>query len=369
MVAAGTLPWLESLARFGIRPGLERMEAMLAELGAPQRAFAAIHVVGTNGKSTTTRMIEALLLDAGVSVGSTVSPHVRSWSERIHVDGRQADFEQAVARIRPAAERAGATQFEAITAAAFAAFADAGVSVAVVEAGLGGRWDATNVVGAGVVVLTTVDLDHTDVLGDTREAIAAEKLAVVRPGAVVVVGQPEWALPAKAAGAGEVIVGDGSQAIDLAVKAAEVYLGARVDPEPAARVRLPGRLEWRGAAPAELWDGAHNPAGIDFLLRHVPPGHRFVVCCSILRDKGVREMLQRLAAAGPTLVATCSSSPRALPADELARLAHGLFPAVEAVPDPDAALARARELAGPAGSVLVTGSLYLLADLAARPEP
>ena len=241
MVAAGTLPWLESLARFGIRPGLERMEAMLAELADPQRAFAAIHVVGTNGKSTTTRMIEALLLDAGLTVGSTISPHVRSWSERIHVNGRQIDFEQAVARIRPAAERAGATQFEAITAAAFAAFADAGVAVAVVEAGLGGRWDATNVIDAGVVVLTNVALDHTDVLGDTREAIAAEKLAVVRPGAVVVVGQPEWALTARDAGAVEVVDGDGSQAIDLAVRAAEAFLGARVDREPAAKAEEPAK--------------------------------------------------------------------------------------------------------------------------------
>lgn len=365
MAVSGTLTWLESLARFGIRPGLERIEAMLAELDDPQRAFAAIHVVGTNGKSTTTRMIEALLLDAGLTVGSTISPHVRSWSERIHVNGRQVDFEQAVARIRPAAERAGATQFEAITAAAFTAFADAGVAVAVVEAGLGGRWDATNVIGAGVVVLTNVALDHTDVLGDTREAIAAEKLAVVRPGAVVVVGQPEWALPARDAGAVEVVVGDGSQAIDLAVRGAEALLGARVDREPAARVRLPGRSEWRGAAPPELWDGAHNPAGVEFLLKRVPPGPGFVVCSSILRDKDAGAMLERLAAAGPTLVATAASSPRALPADELAALARHHFTTVEVEPDPAAALARARALAGPEGRVLVTGSLYLLSDLAA----
>lgn len=369
MTVGGTLEWLESLARFGIRPGLERMGAMLAELGDPQRGFATIHVVGTNGKSSTTRMIEALLLAAGVTVGSTVSPHVRSWGERIHVGGREVDFEQAVARIRPAAERAGATQFEAITAAAFAAFADAGVAVAVVEAGLGGRWDATNVVDAGVVVLTNIDLDHTDVLGDTRQAIAAEKLAVVRPGAVVVVGEQEWALPAKEAGAAEVVVGDGTEPIELAALAVQAYLGERVDAEPAARVRLPGRLEWRGSGPAELWDGAHNPAGVDFLLQRLPPGTRFVVCCSILRDKSVGEMLERLARAGATLVATTSSSPRALPAGELARLAGGLFAEVEAEPDPAQALARARELAGPGGSVLVTGSLYLLADLAAEPMP
>jgi dihydrofolate synthase/folylpolyglutamate synthase len=130
-------------------------------------------------------------------------------------------------------------------------------------------------------------------------------------------------------------------------------------------VRLPGRLEWRGAAPQELWDGAHNPAGVGYLLRNLPPERDAVVCCSILRDKGADEMLELLAQAGGQLVATASSSPRALPADELADRARLNFATVEAVPDPAAALARARAIAGPDGLVLVTGSLYLLADLAA----
>lgn len=362
----GTLAWLDSLAKFGIKPGLERMQAMLAELGDPQHAFDAIHVVGTNGKSSTTRMTEALLLDQGLRVGSTVSPHVRHWAERIRVDGREADFAAAVAAVRHAAEQAGATQFEVLVAAAYLAFAEAGVQVAVIEAGLGGRWDATNVVGAPVVVLTNVALDHTEHLGGTRELIAAEKLAVVRPGATVIVGEAEWVLPAKDAGAGEVLLADGRDPLDLAVHAAEAYLGAHVDPEPAARVRLPGRLEWRGAAPQELWDGAHNPAGVRFLCDRLPPGREFVVCTSILADKGVDEMLEQLATVGPALVATASSNPRALKPEELARRADiAGFTHVEPVAGPAAALARARALAGPDGVVLVTGSLYFLADLRA----
>src|SRR3954452_2841407 len=184
--------WVAALERFGMVLGLERMRALLAELGDPQLAYPSVHVVGTNGKSTTTRMIEALLSDAGLRVGSYVSPHVRSWSERIRVDGVDADFERAIARVRPAAERLGATQFETLTAAGLAEFATAGVDVAVVEAGLGGRHDATNVLDTRVVVLTSVALDHMEVLGSTREEIAQEKLAVVHPGTVVVLGDREW---------------------------------------------------------------------------------------------------------------------------------------------------------------------------------
>src|SRR3954468_5374598 len=183
--------WLVSLSPWPEEFGLGRMHALLAELGEPQHAYPAIHVVGTNGKSTATRRAAAFLARAGLAVGAYTSPHVSGWSERIQVDGEDADFEAAIARVRAAAERIGATQFETLTAAALAEFAVAGVDVAVVEAGLGGRLDATNVLDAGVVVLTNVSLDHTDVLGDTREQIAREKLAVVRPGAAVVLGEPE----------------------------------------------------------------------------------------------------------------------------------------------------------------------------------
>jgi dihydrofolate synthase/folylpolyglutamate synthase len=340
------------------------MRVLLGELGEPQERFPAVHVVGTNGKSTTTRLTEALLLDAGLSVGSYLSPHVRGWSERIRVGGEEADFEAAVAAVRPAAASLRATQFEAVTAAALLAFASAGVDVAVVEAGLGGRLDATNVLETSVVVLTSVALDHMDVLGSTREAIAAEKLAVVQPGCTVVLGEPEWRELAEENGAAVVVV-TGRSNLALAVAAAESFLGRSVDPHAADTVTLPGRLERRGEQPLEIWDGAHNLAGVGWLLPRLPaaPTGGWTVLASILRDKRPGLMLEALSVLGPTLVATESANGRTLPAVELAALASAHFDRVETVPAPAAARARALELAGGNGAVLVTGSLYLLADL------
>jgi dihydrofolate synthase / folylpolyglutamate synthase len=351
--------WLESLSPWPEAFGLGRMRRLLSELGEPQRAYPAIHVVGTNGKTSTTLMTAALLRNAGLRVGAYSSPHVRSWDERIQVDGAPAELDYALARVRPHAE--GATQFEVLTAAALAEFAARRVDVAVVEAGLGGRYDATNVISAPVVVLTNVSLDHTDVLGDTREAIAGEKLGVVTPGAVVITGEPEWADAAGAAGAGRVDV-PGSSNLALAVAAAEAFLGEPVDPHTAEAVRVPGRLERRSEEPLELWDGAHNLAGIGYLLPRLPD-RRFVVVASILADKDAEAMLRALTAVSDTLVATQSSNARAIPAGRLATLASPHFGRVEALAEPEHALGRARELAGPAGAVLVTGSLYLLADL------
>ena len=340
------------------------MRALLGELGEPQERFPAIHVVGTNGKSTTTRLTEALLLDAGLSVGAYFSPHVRGWAERIRIDGEEADFEAVVAVVRPAAEALSATQFEALTAAALVAFAEAEVEVAVVEAGLGGRHDATNVLRTQVVVLTNVALDHVEVLGGTREAIAAEKLAVVQPGCTVVLGEAEWRELAAENGAAEVVVTARSN-LALAVAAAESFRGRPVDPHAADDVALPGRLERRGDDPLEIWDGAHNLAGLGWLLPRLPSAPRggWTIVCSILRDKRPGMMLEALSALGSTLVATESRNGRALPAEELAALASAHFDAVETVPDPAAARARALELAGAGGAVLVTGSLYLLAEL------
>jgi dihydrofolate synthase / folylpolyglutamate synthase len=330
------------------------MRALLAELGDPQERFRSVHVVGSNGKTTTTLMIEAILSGEGLRAGATVSPHVRSWEERITV----GDFERAVARVRPAAERIEATQFEAVIAAAFSEFAEVGVEAAVVEAGLGGRLDATNVLDAPVVVLTNVALEHTDVLGSTRGEIAGEKLAVAAPGAIVVLGEPEWEELAWARGASRVEITSGAS-VAIAQAAAEAFLGRPADPAPAEDVRLPGRLERRGERPLEIWDGAHNLAGVEWLLPRLPE-RRYVVVASILRDKDAAGMLAALGAVADRIVATRSSSPRALPADELAALVRG--PA-EVVADPAEALERARTLAGPDGAVLVTGSLYLLQDL------
>jgi dihydrofolate synthase / folylpolyglutamate synthase len=355
--------WVESLDPWPEEFGLERMRRLLARLGEPQRAYPAVHVVGTNGKSTTARLVEALLSDAGLAVGTYLSPHVVRWDERIRARGVELDFEQVVGRIRDAAEEADATQFEAVTAAALLGFAEQGVDVAVVEAGLGGRLDATNVLRSEVVVLTNVALDHTEVLGETRDAIAAEKLAVLAPGATAVLGEAEWEGVARSHGAADVIVA-GSGNFALAIAAAEAFLGTSVDSAAAETVRVPGRLEIRGEQPLEVWDGAHNLAGVGYLLARLP-AREFVLVLSILADKDVDGMLAAFSALGETLVATASTNARAVPAQELARRAEPFFATVADVADPAEALATARDLAGPRGAVLVSGSLYLLSALAA----
>jgi dihydrofolate synthase/folylpolyglutamate synthase len=337
--------------------GLGRIKALLAELGEPQLRYPSIHVVGTNGKSTVTRTIEALLAREGLTVGAFVSPHVRGWSERIRVREEEADFEAAIERVRSAAERIGATQFELVTAAALAEFAAAEVDVAAVEAGLGGRYDATNVLRSPVQVLTNVSLEHTEVLGTTREAIAGEKLAVVQPGATVVLTEPEWEELARANGAAAVVIAARSN-LAVALAAAEAFLGRTVDGH--VDVRLPGRLERVSDDPLEIWDGAHNLGGVGYVLARLPSA-RYTVVASILADKDVEGMLAALSALGDRFVATRSGSARALSAADLAERAGRYFAEVEAVEGPAEALSRARAAGGP---VLVTGSLYLLADLA-----
>jgi dihydrofolate synthase / folylpolyglutamate synthase len=342
--------WVASLDPWPEVFGLGRMRMLLDALGNPQRRYPSIHVVGTNGKSTATRTIEAHLEATGLNVGAYLSPHVRGWSERIRIGGSEADFERAIGRVHETAVALSATQFEVLTAAAFAEFAAGDIDVAVVEAGLGGRHDATNVIDAPVVQLTNVGLDHTDVLGETREAIAREKLAVAADGTTVVLPDAEFAhlVPGS-----RVLLGG-------AREAAGAFLGAEVDGEVA--VELPGRLERRRSG-SEIWDGGHNPDGLDWALPRLPAGS-YTVVASILRDKDVDGMLERLARAGGRLIATTSSNARAVPAKELAERAARWFREVEAVDDPVAALERARQ----DPPVLVTGSLYLLADLAAREE-
>ena len=343
--------WVASLSPWPEEFGLDRMRELLDRLGHPERRYPAIHVVGTNGKSTATRTIAALLQAEGRRAGAYTSPHVSGWAERIWVDGAEADFEQAVARIRPDAIAVGATQFEALTAAALLEFAEREVEAAVVEAGLGGRLDATNVVDAEIVLLTNVSLEHTEVLGDTTEQIASEKLAVAHAARVVVLpdNQYEELVPKTA----EIVTGD-------ARKTAEIFLGRETHAQ--VRVILPGRLERRGR---ELWDGAHTPAGTAWLRERIDEPVEVVVA-SILADKDVDGMLDDLAALAPRLVATASDNPRALPAEQLAARAAPRFAQVEIEPDPHVALARARQSSS--GLILVTGSLYLLANLAKAEE-
>jgi dihydrofolate synthase/folylpolyglutamate synthase len=337
--------WVESLSPWPDKFGLDTMRALVAEFGDPQRAYPSIHVVGTKGKSTATRTIAAYLEREGLRTGAYTSPHVSGWGERIQVGAREIDIERALERVRPAAEAHGATQFEALTAAALLEFSEREVDVVVVEAGLGGRLDATNVIDAGIVLLTNVDLEHTEVLGETREQIAKEKLAVAHAARVVVTSDNRYS---------DLVPDQAEQVIGGPREAAAAFLGrpvvGRLEPV------LPGRFEQRDE---EVWDGAHTPAAVDWLLERLP-ARDYTLCVSVLADKDVDAILERLGRAGNHLIATRSTNERALPADELARRARPHFARVEAVADPRAAYARARNLSP---RVLVTGSLYLLADL------
>jgi dihydrofolate synthase/folylpolyglutamate synthase len=413
--------WIEGLEVFGMRFGLERMRLLLDALGHPERGWAAVHVVGSNGKSSTARLASAALRGEGLRVGTYLSPHVSGWPERIELGGRalgRRRFAAAVAQVRAASDALAlpdddrVTQFEALTAAAFLTFARAGVDAAVVEAGLGGRYDATNVLAPrAAVALTNVALEHTDLLGDTEAAIAAEKLAVVPDGGDrLVVGR---LTPPAEAGVDAVLAARGlsdlrlgrdlhvrarSGGIDVATPRAryaglrlplagrfqrdnlavaiavcELVLGRRLR-EPRLRpalagVRMPGRLEAIPGEPVLVLDGAHNPAGMEAMVASLPDvvgRRRPVAVVSALGDKDLGAMMRPLAAACSAVVATRSRHPRAAAPATLAALAECEGVRAEAIERAPMAVARARALAGRRGAVLVCGSLYLLADLRTR---
>ena len=394
--------YLLGLELFGMRFGLERMRRLMTALGMPQHRYAHVHVVGSNGKSSTVRFIAAILEREGLRTGSYTSPHLRWFRERVEV-GEEAISEErfaaAVERVARAAklvERSlepddRVTQFEALTAAAYHELALQEVDVAVIEAGLGGRYDATNVIPSRVQVLTGVGLEHTRWLGPTVVDIAEEKLAVVRDHATLVIGQlePEAravaervtrehaarlvqappALPAlrlRAAG------GFQQRNFAVAAAAAEAFLGRRLDPEAveraAADTRVAGRLEAVATEPLTIHDGAHNPAGMAALAEALPAvteqRHRLVAVVSILEDKDAAAMLASLLPLADRLVLTRCSNPRSLSPATLETLARKLGAGdTEIVPGPRDAVERARAVAGPDGAVVVTGSIYLVADL------
>ena len=390
---------------FGMRFGLDRMWRLMTALGHPQRRFQTIHVVGTNGKSSTTRMIADILRRHGHRTGAYLSPHLVSFWERIRIDDADLEpqaFAAAVTRAARAAELvdrslAGGervTQFELLTAAAYTELAERGVQVAVIEAGLGGRYDATNVIPSKVQVLTSVGLEHTRWLGPTITDIAKEKLAVVQEDATLVLGAglhpdaeavaesvaPERYLRLVRAPAepGVEVGAPGTfqrRNFALACTAAEAYLGS-LDPaavaEAAARVRVPGRMQIVGEDPLVVLDGAHNPDGMRAVVESLPEvtGRRrpLIGVVSILDDKDAAGMLSMLLPWCDALLLTASQNPRALPPPTLLSLWSQLGgPPGEIVPDPHRALQRGRELAGAGGAVLATGSIYLIADLL-RPE-
>jgi dihydrofolate synthase/folylpolyglutamate synthase len=403
--------YLLSLELFGMRFGLDRMHRLMTVLGLPQRRFASVHVVGSNGKSSTVRFCAAILERHGLRTGSYTSPHLRSFRERIEVGEEpvsESDFAAAVTRAAQAAELVNrtaepddhVTQFEALTAAAYHELARRGVEVAVIEAGLGGRFDATNVIPSKVQVLTSVSLEHTRWLGPTLTDIAREKLDVVNDHGTLVVGPLPHAVFAIAqqtaadhharlvSGSGDRRFAPGPLRPDqiplraagrfqranfaLAAAAAESFLGQPLDERAlraaASETVIPGRLEAVGERPLTLFDGAHNPSGAHALAASLPDvfGARRprVAVVGVLEDKDAAGMLQSLLPHLDQVVFTRPTNPRSLSPATLVTLAEKLGgPPVETVAGPQAALARARELAGPGGAVLATGSIYLIADL------
>lgn len=402
--------YLNSLEPVGWRLGLERMRKLSAALGFPQHRFASIHVVGTNGKSSVTRMTAALLEAHGLSAGAVVSPHGARWAERTLPHGEEIGPEawaRAVEQVARAAEGVNrsleegeaVTQFEAATAAGFVALANARVQAAAVEAGLGGRLDATNTIPSKVTVLTSIGLDHTEWLGETEAEIAAEKLAVLRDQTTLVIGELSAEVEALAVetarergarlvkappdpGPEIVLRAPGAfqrRNFALALAAAEAFLG-RLDREAVARVAaavtVPGRLEQVAAAPPVFLDAAHNPAGAAALAESLPAvaGERRVVgCLAVLADKDAEAMIAALAPALDRAV--CTELPAAAleghgrpgarprPAAELLAACERARLPAEAEPSFEAALRRAVSLAAepPEGAAVVAGSHYAIA--------
>jgi dihydrofolate synthase / folylpolyglutamate synthase len=400
---------LRSLELFGMRFGLDRMRRMMTVLDSPQRKLRTIHVVGTNGKSSTARMIAAILERHGLHTGAYLSPHLTSYAERLQIGERaltRGAFAAAIARAAWAAERVDrtlaeddhVTQFELLTAAALWAMAERGVQVAVVEAGLGGRYDATNVIDARVVVLTNVGLEHTRWLGPTLTDIATEKLAVLRAGATLVLGAD---LAAEALVVAERIARERTALLvrarddasvppvhalgrfqrrnfALARLAAETQLREQGIPPradliraAAAAIEVPGRLQVLEGEPTTVLDGAHNPDAAAALVESLPDllGDRpLALVLGVLEDKDAASMLRTLLPACERAWFTAPPSPRALPPATLESLARQLgFDATESEPRPGRALSAARAWARERGAaVLASGSVYLVGELLAQ---
>lgn len=405
---------LRSLELFGMRFGLDRMRRMATALGSPERRFDTIHVLGTNGKSSTTRMTAAILERHGLRAAAYLSPHLVSYRERVLIDGRELDadaFAAAIARASWAAERVNrtlgeddhVTQFELLSAAALWEMARRQVDVAVIEAGLGGRYDATSVIDSQVTVLTNVGLEHTRWLGPTVTDIAEEKLAVVRPRTALVLGEglagdalavaeriarerEAWIVrPRPPAPTLELAARGAFQRRNFALAraAAESYLQTRAVAldeqalaQAAASTQVPGRLQLVGEDPPTVLDGAHNPDAVAALVESLPDvlplagagGEQpLALVLGVLDDKDAAGMLGALMPAVRRAWFTAPPSSRALPPAALQSLARQLgFEATASEPRPARALEQARRWAAQrGGAVLATGSVYLVGDLLA----
>jgi dihydrofolate synthase/folylpolyglutamate synthase len=401
------IEFLFSLEQFGMKFGLESMRALCAALDHPERAFRAVHVAGTNGKGSVTAMVDAALRAAGHRSARYTSPHLVRLEERFVIDGVEVDtaaLESAAARVRAAAGdlvASGAlpavpTFFECTTAAAFELFRRAGVGIAVVEVGLGGRLDATNVLSPLVTAIVSIDFDHQAQLGGTLTSIAREKAGIAKPGVPMVLGAvPDEARNAiletcARAGAPVIDADDGETrqrvaALPLALAGAHqaanaaVALrvldeldaqGVRVGPaavqQALATVRWPGRLEtFTVGGRAVVVDAAHNPAGARalavYLAETEPSGVTLVF--GAMRDKAVAAMLGAVAPAVRELIATTAPSPRAMPAADIAALSNAAGVPTRIIAEPAAALDAALETGR---TVVVAGSIFLVGPLRER---
>lgn len=400
-------------------PSLDRIVRLCSAMGDPQHAYPVVHVTGTNGKGSTSQMITRLLMAHGLKVGTYTSPHLENVNERLAIDGEPISDDDFAAQVDAIADLelvAGVRPgyFEVCTAAAFRWFADEAVDVAVIEVGLLGRWDATNVVDARVAVITNIGLEHTEFAGPTKAHVAAEKAGIIKPGSTVVVGEADPDLVeiflapdherAWVRGEGFDVVENGlalgGRLVELrtpygrypdlfiplhgrhqadnavvALAAVEAFFETALDPavtaEAFAAVTMPGRFEVVGHQPLVILDGAHNPAGADacadvFFTDFDPAGERVLVV-GCLRGREPVAMLEALRADEFDLVVTCTApSPRGLPGPELAIAARQIgCDRVISVTSVEGACARALVGRTADDAVLVTGSLYVVG--AARP--
>ncbi len=394
---------------------LDRIRSLVELAGDPASAYPVIHLTGTNGKGSTARMLTSLLVERGLSVGTYTSPHLQRVNERLSWNGVPITDEQLVevvetiATLEPLVD-GRLTHFELLTGAALRWFADIAVDVAVVEVGLGGRWDATNVVDADVAVVTNVSLDHIETIGPRLTDIAAEKAGIVKTGTTLVLGETDAGLtPIFHAAAGAAIaeavwerdvdygcsanrLAHGGRILDLwtpgalypdvvlpvhgafqgdnaacAVAAAEAFFGAALDADVVtdalANVRLPGRLEVVARSPLCVLDGAHNPAGARAAAAAL--GETFagirgrILVVGLLGGRDPLEMLIALEAATARLVVACPPpSPRALAPEVVAAAAAGLGVDTEVADTVPEAVALALSLAATDEMVVVIGSLY-----------
>jgi dihydrofolate synthase/folylpolyglutamate synthase len=393
------------------KPGdytLDRMRRLLAQLGHPERAFLSLHIAGTKGKGSTAHLAEAILREAGYRTGLYTSPHLVDMRERIRLDGgpvSEKDFTWAMSEMEPELRRLRPTYFETMTAAAFLIFARERVDYAVVEVGLGGRLDATNVILPAACAITTIDYDHMDKLGHTLREIAGEKAGIIKPG-VPVVSSPQapearrvllararpffprfrvrsrgdvlrFTAEGRAARYGCALPALGEhQAANAATAIALVESsGARISPAVVRRalgkVRLPGRVERVGRRPWVIVDAAHNPVSARALVAALRslPRRRTILVFGASADKDVDGMLRVLLPGADLAIFTRAASPRAAAPSELLRKA-GRRPAV-AAGSVARALAMARKAAGPRDAVVVTGSFYIAGEalaLLSRPK-